>query len=71
MNNARRAKLTKARGLIAQAKKIIAQAASEEREHSTTRPQPSWATGPRRPPPSRPGSKKPMAALTPSSPHST
>ncbi len=33
MNNARRAKLTKARGLIAQAKEIIAQAASEEREY--------------------------------------
>lgn len=33
MNNTRRAKLTKARGLIEQAKEIIAQAASEEREY--------------------------------------
>jgi hypothetical protein len=33
MNNTRRAELTKARGLIEQAKEIIAQAASEEREY--------------------------------------
>ena len=52
MNNTRRAKLTKARGLIDQAKELIAQAASEEREYFAACPNSSWATGPRRPTPS-------------------
>jgi len=38
MNNARRAELTKARGLIEQAKEIIAQAASEERGYFDNTP---------------------------------
>jgi hypothetical protein len=72
MNNARRAGSAKARGLIGQAKEIIAQAASEEREYFDDMPAnlQGGDTG-QRPTPTRPRSTKPMTASRKSSPHST